>query len=286
LIGIAEVKKTMRDIANRAELFEKRKQAGLPVSQPALHLIFLGNPGTGKTTVARILGRLLHQIGYLSRGHVVEVSEGELIGQYVGETPIKVFQKMQQALGGILFIDEAYSMMNANTDKGAFSSSAIATIVKFMEDLRADLVVIAAGYPKEMIEFMNSNPGLRSRFTEVITFEDYTVEDMVHIYLHMAQEGRYVLSLQAIDALPGILGEARSIFPRNFANGRMVRNLFEDSVTFLAARVSQMKKPTKSNLMQISKEDILKAMKKLRTAQSAATAGLETAKEVEKDKQG
>ena len=269
LIGLEEVKQAVNDIANRLSLFDKRKKANLPVIQPALHLIFLGNPGTGKTTVARILGRILHQLGYLSRGHVVEVSEADLIGQYVGETPIKVQGKIQHAIGGILFIDEAYSIAQ-QSGTTSYGPSAIAALVKHMEDMRGDVVVIAAGYPREMIKFMESNPGLRSRFTEVITFSDYSPEDMVKIYQHMAAQNGYLLNAEAKANLARIMGEVKGAFIHNFSNGRIVRNLFENTITALAARVARIKKPSKQDLMLIKKEDILDAFGKMKTAQAAS----------------
>ena len=272
MIGLDSVKTTIKDIADRAELFEKRKKAGLPVTQPSLHMVFMGNPGTGKTTVARIIGRLLKRIGYLTRGHVVEVYEGELIGQYIGETPLEMHGKIQQALGGILFIDEAYSMLNAKGDKTDFAASAIATLVKYMEDLRHDLVVIVAGYPKEMMDFLKSNPGLASRFTEMVQFDDYTPQDLTKIYLTMARAQYYKLDAEAKQALPDLMVAAKNAVTEHFSNGRFARNLFEDSVRYLAARIASSKSDNREDLVTIRLPDIKKAFDKLIEDQKVAAS--------------
>ncbi len=263
LIGLDEIKKSVQQIADRTTLFKKRKSAGLPTSPHGLHLVFTGNPGTGKTSVARVIGRLLKEIGYLSEGHVVEVSESELIGQYVGETAIKSFNKIQQALGGVLFIDEAYSLLNANTnDGGSFSDSAIATIVKYMEDFRDDLVVIVAGYPDEMKGFLDSNPGFRSRFSETIHFPDYAPVELARIFMEMAAAQKYTLEQDVERYIADAMEEAKKVFTKNFSNARFVRNMFEDSVRFMASRVALKASPAKDDLMLITRADIRMALRK------------------------
>lgn len=260
MIGLDNLKKSVRDIASRAKLFEKREAAGLTASHPALHIVFMGNPGTGKTVIARIIGRILKKTGYLERGHVVETAAADLIGQFVGETPQKVQQAVMRALDGVLFIDEAYGITGFSTNGGgSYGAEAVTTLLKLMEDNRDRLVVIAAGYPNEMQSFLEANPGFRSRFTDIIHFEDYSPEDLVKIYVKLAQEQQYALDSAAQTALLEVMKLSRQLFAKNFANGRFVRNLFEATIKHLAARVDAKKLTSKADLSLILAEDVTAA---------------------------
>lgn len=269
LIGLANVKKAVTEQANRMAFMKLRAEQGLPASpSSSIHLIFAGNPGTGKTTVARIFGRLLRQIGYLKGGHVVEVSVPEMIGKWVGETPQKVVGKVTEALDGVLFIDEAYGLLGHNTHTGnSYGQEAITTLLKLMEDNRDRLVVIAAGYTAKMNEFIESNPGFKSRFTEIIRFEDYTPGEMAEIYHKFMKEGKYTLSPDAQVMLGKIMGEAPNLFPEHFPNGRLVRNLFEDSIKYAATRVMKITKPSRIDLTTITLRDIEQAFAELNQMQ-------------------
>lgn len=240
LVGLAKVKKAMKSLSSQMKFFAKRKAAGLPYEKPATHFVFTGNPGTGKTTVARILGGIMKSAGYLEKGHVVECSARDLIGEWVGTTAPKVGRQVEAAIGGVLFIDEAYSLLNAVGARASFTDEAIATLLKLMEDRRHEFVVVAAGYPDEMIAFVNANPGLKSRFSEFVVFDDYQGEELENIYLRMAERMQYRLEDRAKDLLRSIMAEAPGSFAGEFANGRFARNLFEDTIKYMAGRLERL----------------------------------------------
>ena len=265
LIGLENVKKEIEAQASRIEFERMRRESGFASSRSSVHFIFKGNPGTGKTTVARILGRLLKKIGHLQTGHVIEVSVPEMIGQFVGETPQKVLAALQAAVGGILFIDEAYGLLSSKSGNGdAYGEQAITTILKFMEDHRDNFTIIAAGYPHNMDQFLESNPGFKSRFSEVIAFHDYKADELVQIYLALAKDADYQLSAEAAIFLVEIMNTAPGLFVENFPNGRFVRNLFEDTVKYMALRVIKLAKKEKSDLNTVTKEDLNAAFDELK----------------------
>jgi Cdc6-like AAA superfamily ATPase len=252
LVGLAEVKAEVRLVTNLLQVQRLRKDRGLPVVEGSRHLVFTGNPGTGKTTVARLLARIYHSLDVVPNGQLVETDRSGLVAGYVGQTAIKVREVVTSAIGGVLLIDEAYAL--ARGDGRDFGQEAIDTLVKMMEDHRDDLVVIVAGYLDEMADFIESNPGLRSRFPKTITFADYTDDELVAIYRTMCDRARYEPTADGVAAVRAWF-EAQ---PRGkgFGNARLARNLFEASVARHASRVVAVDSPTDAQLMTIEAEDI------------------------------
>ena len=254
LIGLGAVKAEVSKFAKFIQVANQRRAAGLKVAPITYHMVFTGNPGTGKTTVARIMAKIYRALGVVSNGHLVETDRGGLIAQYVGQTAIKTGKVIDFALDGVLFIDEAYSI----TDGGeqGYGGECIATLLKRMEDDRDRLVVIVAGYPAEMKKFIDSNPGLESRFNRYIEFPDYTAEELAAIFRQQARKNEYVLSPDVehwIDPAMALWTKDRD---RKFGNGRYVRNLFEKAVERQAIRVSEIENPTREDLMTITMHDV------------------------------
>ena len=235
LIGLASVKAEIDELRKLAIHARRRKDAGLPDVPVTRHFVFTGNPGTGKTTVARILGQLYHEAGILPNASFVEVTRADLVAGYVGQTALKVREAVDQALGGVLFIDEAYALSRGGGLGHDFGQEAIDTLVPAMEDHRADLVVIAAGYPEEMDEFVDSNPGLRSRFNTIIDFPDFSESELVEIFLRLCTEKRLILT-RGVEARAALaIGQMPRA--RGFGNAREVRKLFDRTIARQAVRL-------------------------------------------------
>jgi len=232
LIGLAEVKVAVRRLLAVHLLNAERRAEALPEVSASLHVVFTGNPGTGKTTVARIIARLYGSIGLVSRGHLVEVSRADLVAGYVGQTALKVQAVVDRSVGGVLFIDEAYSL--AQEGAGEFGAEAIAMLVKLMEDHRDDLAVIVAGYPDEMRTFIDSNPGLRSRFTHYIDFPDYSPAELVQVFEGFAATAKVGLGDGVAERLAHLFLAASDI--GNFGNARFARSIFEGAYANMASR--------------------------------------------------
>ena len=253
-IGLKEIKKEVNNLINMATVFKRRQEAGLPTTDFSLHMVFTGNPGTGKTMIARLMARIYRSLGILSKGQLVEVDRSGLVAGYVGQTAIKTQQQIQKALGGVLFIDEAYAL-NGRSEND-FGQEAIDTVLKAMEDNRDDLVVIVAGYDELMDRFIHSNPGLESRFNRYLHFDDYTTDEMVDIFKLQCRKGSYTLEEGAEEEVREFIDEANDAGGITFGNARGVRNLFEQILTEQANRLAAMDEFTKEDLMTIKQEDV------------------------------
>ena len=247
LVGLENVKKDVNSLINLIQIRKIREERGIKQPDMSLHLVFSGNPGTGKTTVARLLGEIYSKLGILSKGHLVETDRSGLVAGYVGQTAIKTQDRIKEAMGGILFIDEAYSL-SASKGENDFGQEAIDTILKAMEDNREDFIVIVAGYPKLMDDFLHSNPGLESRFNKHLFFDDYNPQELFDIFVSMEEGSSLKLDKKAEEFLKGHFEDVYKCRGENFANGRYVRNIFEKVLSNQADRLV--------NIEDISDEDL------------------------------
>ncbi len=237
LVGLEGVKAEVRRIVNLAKVNEARRAQGLKVPPMTYHMVFTGNPGTGKTTVARIVARAFRALGIAKGGQLVETDRSGLVGRYAGETAVKTNAKVDEAIGGILFVDEAYQL--ASSDSDDYGKEAIATLLKRMEDDRDKLIVIAAGYTDEMRDFLDANSGLRSRFSKTIEFADYTAKELAAIFRSMAKKNEFVLAADLEEGLDAAMAKLTAKRDRTFGNARFVRQLFEDATGRQANRLAE-----------------------------------------------
>ena len=268
LVGLDEVKKDIKNLVNLMKVRKLREQNDLPVPPMSLHMVFLGNPGTGKTTVARIVSGLYAAIGVLEKGQLVEVDRSGLVAGYVGQTALKTQEVIKKALGGVLFIDEAYSLSSGGEND--FGREAIETILKAMEDHRNELIVIVAGYTGPMQKFINSNPGLESRFNKYIFFPDYNGDQLMEMFRIRCKKNGYTLTEEADKAALEAFVDLYENRGENFGNGRDVRNCFEDMIVRQSNRVAQMENPTKDDLMTVLPADLFEDCEPETKAESEA----------------
>jgi len=253
-IALDKLKTIIKEIYATKVINEKREELGLKNTKQVLHMLFKGNPGTGKTTVARKLAKIYYDMNLLSKGHFIEAERADLVGEYIGQTAQKTRGIIQKAMGGILFIDEAYSL--ARGGEKDFGKEAIDTLVKHMEDNQNDFVLILAGYPFEMERFLLLNPGLKSRFPFIVDFEDYDVDQLIKIAKQMALDREYRLTKDAQKLLRMQLYKQTQTKQANFSNARYVRNVIESAIRMQAIRLLQQNTQTIDDLMLITEEDL------------------------------
>ena len=256
LIGLSAVKDDVNLLIHTISINEERKKMNLSVPEFSKHLVFYGNPGTGKTTVARIIANLYKALGVISKGQFVETDRSGLVAGYVGQTAIKTKELIDSAMGGVLFIDEAYTLAPEGGGGNDFGQEAIDTLLKAMEDNRDDFVVIVAGYPELMSRFINSNPGLNSRFNKYLSFDDYNAEELEKIFILMCNKYQYVLDEKLKEKMPEFFQAMVLTKPSNFANAREVRNIFEKAIQRQSSRLYNDKEHTQDDLTLLKLEDV------------------------------
>jgi SpoVK/Ycf46/Vps4 family AAA+-type ATPase len=258
LIGMSQLKKDIQNTINLIRIQKMRAEIGINVIEMSHHLVFTGNPGTGKTSVARILAKIYKSLGLLSNGQLIETDRAGLVAGYLGQTALKTDEIIRRARGGILFIDEAYSLVNSGVRyEDTYGKEAIDTLLKRMEDYRDDLIVIVAGYEKEMRKFIQSNPGLESRFNKFFHFEDYNGNELTDIFISVAKERHYNLGNEVIEKLRDYFSKIYSQRDKNFSNGRFIRNFFEKVITNQANRIILLDSISEKDLTEITEDDIL-----------------------------
>jgi len=273
-IGLDDVKKEVDTLINLVTVQKLRKENGLPVNDLSLHMVFSGNPGTGKTMIARLMARIYKSLGILSKGQLVEVDRSGLVAGYVGQTAIKTGKVIESAMGGVLFIDEAYALNGSGEND--FGQEAINTILKAMEDHRDDLVVIVAGYDGLMDDFIHSNPGLESRFNRFLHFDDYTLDEMMQIFEMRCKKGCYDLDDDAAPLMREFI-EISNTSSISFGNARGVRNLFEQLLVVQANRLAEQETVSREDLMRITVADVRVAQGKTPEENEIEKAVRETA---------